>query len=257
MRRCDVPSIHATAWFWLLLDCHSRCDLDCCRVYRPWYQKMPQASRILVLAPHQDDEVLGCGGTVCLYSSRGAEVKVVYLGEAAIDSSVRDEETEGAAKHLGIKWWCSCKGDVGMAKSILAAMLDGWKPDIILVPSFSEAHPLHLEWAKVFADVSSINAEQWRLWLYEVWVPTPYNLVVDITPFAEQKRNALRCYDSQLQRYPLEDLIFGLDRAHAAACLRRIEYAEVFLELSSLALGNAMKAWRYFQHICHSTRKCL
>ena len=38
-------------------------------------------NRILVLAAHPDDEVLGCGGTIKKLSSKGCVVKVVFFSD--------------------------------------------------------------------------------------------------------------------------------------------------------------------------------
>ncbi len=43
-------------------------------------QPLPLTSgRIMVIAPHQDDETLGCGGLIALKRQRGAAVQVVFL----------------------------------------------------------------------------------------------------------------------------------------------------------------------------------
>ena len=38
---------------------------------------VPPRERVLVLAPHPDDEVLGCGGTILLHAAQGDAVHVV------------------------------------------------------------------------------------------------------------------------------------------------------------------------------------
>ena len=34
--------------------------------------------KILVIAAHPDDEVLGCGGTLAKYSKKGSKVKIIF-----------------------------------------------------------------------------------------------------------------------------------------------------------------------------------
>ena len=43
------------------------------------YIDKPDASKILTLAPHPDDDVLGCGGTLALYSEREHHTTVLSL----------------------------------------------------------------------------------------------------------------------------------------------------------------------------------
>ena len=39
----------------------------------------PANGRIVVLAPHMDDETLGCGGTIARHVRAGAQVTVIFL----------------------------------------------------------------------------------------------------------------------------------------------------------------------------------
>src|ERR1043166_7647856 len=47
----------------------------------------PQGKKIVVLAPHMDDEVIGCGGTLCKHVRNGAEVIVVYMTDGRYGST--------------------------------------------------------------------------------------------------------------------------------------------------------------------------
>ena len=66
-------------------------------------------NKILILAPHPDDEVLGCGGTIKKYSNRGEEVYLCIVTEAYTPDwseeflRERPKEIEEANKLLGIK----------------------------------------------------------------------------------------------------------------------------------------------------------
>ena len=45
----------------------------------PTIVKKPKGKNILVLAPHMDDEIIGCGGVICKHIQNGDSVAVVYF----------------------------------------------------------------------------------------------------------------------------------------------------------------------------------
>src|SRR5215471_17732082 len=82
----------------------------------------PQGRKIVVLAPHMDDEVIGCGGALYKHVRNGAEVTVVYMTDGRYGSSalhlltgaerkrregelieVRKREAQLAMETLGVK----------------------------------------------------------------------------------------------------------------------------------------------------------
>ena len=61
---------------------------------------------IMVIAPHPDDESIGCGGTICLHTAKGDHVSVVFLtsGELGLKHlppeeawKIREQEAAKAA----------------------------------------------------------------------------------------------------------------------------------------------------------------
>ena len=54
---------------------------------------IPKSMKILVVAAHPDDEVLGCGGTIARHSDAGDKVHVLIVGEGATSrQKIRDRE---------------------------------------------------------------------------------------------------------------------------------------------------------------------
>lgn len=77
---------------------------------------MPEMDRILVVAAHPDDEVLGCGGVIAKHAIKGNDVFVIILGEGVTsrdkqrDRNKREKDLQGlktqindAANILGAK----------------------------------------------------------------------------------------------------------------------------------------------------------
>jgi len=64
------------------------------------------AERVLVIAAHPDDEVLGCGATIARLAKEGAEVHIAILGEGVTS---RYEKGEKADRKLLEKLHAACR----------------------------------------------------------------------------------------------------------------------------------------------------
>ena len=68
-----------------------------------------RGERLLVIAPHPDDEAIGCGGLIALHGSEGRSVRVLVVtdgAEGSADPATRENETIAglqAAKRLGAR----------------------------------------------------------------------------------------------------------------------------------------------------------
>ncbi|MCY3966536.1 MAG: PIG-L family deacetylase, partial [Acidobacteria bacterium] len=125
------------------------------------------ARRVLVLAPHYDDEVLGCGGLILQLAAGGAKVACAFMsdGSGGVEgppegftedeySERRRAEADAAAKVLGIGSVEHLGSLLGLRDGSLASSLDRLtgsveelleqrKPDLLLAPSPLEATPDH------------------------------------------------------------------------------------------------------------------
>jgi LmbE family N-acetylglucosaminyl deacetylase len=199
---------------------------------------------VLVVAPHPDDESIGCGGTLRLHVERGDRVDVVFLtsGELGLEElepdearKVREDEAERAAAVLGLTrleflrhpdWFVGDALDTATADVV--RLVEELAPDRVFHPHALEAHPDHAAAALVVDRVSERVGRSFERVAFEVWTPmTEFDDVEDITRVVETKRAAVRTYASQLTKFRYDDAVDGLNRFRGALA-GHCEYAEVF-----------------------------
>lgn len=208
---------------------------------------MLEAKAVLVLAPHADDEVFGCGGALAIHAAAGCPVSVVVVSDgahAAADEAervrclaMREAESAAAAAILGYAapqfWRLPDRGvEYGEAliERLLAAITTSGA-DLVYAPALGEAHPDHrvLALAAVEA-LRRLAASQpdLRLAMYEIGVPLQPNLLLDITAQVERKAEAMRCFSSQLQVQPYDAHIAALNRYRTYTLPATVLAAEAF-----------------------------
>jgi LmbE family N-acetylglucosaminyl deacetylase len=206
----------------------------------------------LVIAPHPDDETIGCGGTLCLHAQRGGRAVVVFLtsGELGLKHlppeearRTREKEAEAAAVILGLSalhflrlpdWGCA--GAADRAAAALASILAAEAPELILLPHPADDHPDHrasLPIAGAALDGHPDLSPELRG--YEVWAPLPaFDYVEDITTVMDRKLRAVAAYPSQLESFRYDRAVSGLAE-YRGALAGRCDYAEVMAHLSPAA----------------------
>lgn len=186
---------------------------------------------ILCIAPHPDDEAIGCGGTLRHHVLKGDKVTVLFItsGEKGVHDEdvtaedaqfepfeithakqrVREREAGVCSQILGthnnIFWresdggfdvWFDPEGYVNKLHTVVEVT----NPHIIYAPHKDDNHPDHYgtsELVRVYCERKGTPCEIKR---YEVWTPSSsdYLVLEDITDVVDIKRSAIRCYKSQL-----------------------------------------------------------
>jgi N-acetylglucosamine malate deacetylase 1 len=200
----------------------------------------PAKSKVVVLAPHMDDEVLGCGGTIARHVKAGSDVTVVFLtdgrrGAGAFQTpdrhtpdpdgivSVRKAEAENAARILGVRNLVfldaedsRLRYDTRVANRLREVLL-GTRPEIVYLPFFLERHPDHRATNDVLLAAVSDGSIRFECRGYEVWTPLFPNCIVRIDETVELKQRALGCYVSQLAVHDYLHSGMGLNAYRAMA----------------------------------------
>lgn len=195
-----------------------------------------RAHSVLVLAPHPDDEVFGCGGAIAQHVASATPVHVIILsnGQAGGKSDIRQAESLEAAQVLGYGqpiFWDGIDREILYSESLVIRLIEFIEEnqiDLIYCPSELELHPDHRQTAFICTEILQRIGKTLRIAFYEVSAPLHPNCLLDITPYAQQKRMAMQCFSSQLQQQSYLEQISALNRYRTYTLAREIEAAEAF-----------------------------
>ena len=214
------------------------------------------ARAVLVLAPHPDDEVFGCGGAIAGHVRRGEPVSVVILthgegqahsGDDAAYMAVRQEESRRAAGVLGYgapAFWALPDRGVAYGEALIGRIVAAIREtgaDLVYAPSIFEMHPDHR--ALAMAAVESVRrvGASVRLAMYEVGVPLArVSVLLDISAEDGVKRQAMACFASQLVVQAYDEHIAALNRYRTYTLGQGVGAAEAFWVLTSEELSSVL-----------------
>lgn len=210
--------------------------------------------RVLVIAPHNDDEVLGVGGTIAKHVANGDEVTVceVTSGDKELWELIVTEAKD-AHQVLGVSDFECLHLPVVRLNVTDTIELNGKfekvvqkiKPEIVYIPHKGDMHSDHQETAnaamvalrpysnpqlKAIYAYETLSETEWNIPSVEnAFIPDTWN---DISEYIEIKMNAMRCYKSQLYNFPhprSEEAIEALAKLRGSTV--GVRYAESFMTI--------------------------
>ena len=219
-------------------------------------------TKILVLAAHPDDEVLGMGATIALHTSRGDDVRVVvvtdgsstqYPGDAATRAR-KEQEAVRAAAELGVEDYVHLDlPDMRLdtvahveLNGVVEEHVRGHEPEIVYTvqPDVNLDHRMLFD-AVAVATRPTPGHPVRRLLTYAPtssteWTPAAVNWFVpnwyvDVTETLERKVVAFAHYETERRDYPhprSERAIRAAASFHGSSC--GCEYAEPFVLVRGL-----------------------
>jgi LmbE family N-acetylglucosaminyl deacetylase len=207
--------------------------------------KIVPAERVLVLSPHHDDEVIGCGGTLLTYLDQHTEIVVVYMTDGRFgirpeDAWIRKEEARAVwGNYQKVTQLLLDFEDTKLAEhsleatDILANLLRDYKPDMIFTPWVLDLHTDHRSTSIILRDsLYESGIENCTVSSYEVMCPGYSNHSVNITKKMEEKLYFIDLYKSQHTYLSIKNTTVALNsfRGHLFR-LKAITYAEGFCVL--------------------------
>jgi LmbE family N-acetylglucosaminyl deacetylase len=206
----------------------------------------------IVLAPHPDDESIGCGGSIVKHTRAGSRVRVIFLTkggrgdfEGRFGEDYLNIRLDCARKALGIlgvkeyEFWEYKDRELVSAEKEIAGKLfqvvKDFSPSIIYAPSPFEIHPDHRA-AFSFA-WNLIRNMPLHLLLYETLVPLFPDTLVNITDEWQYKKRAVESYRTELYYNNYSGKVEGLNRYRTATLSKEVLYAEAFLSADAGVLS--------------------
>ena len=180
-------------------------------VLRPVRIQAPFGESMLVVAPHQDDETIGCGGAMALQRRTGRAVSIVVLNDGAIGHDdlgmerqelerLRNEESRRAAAVLDIPapsflGHADLQADAVRIAEEVAEILRSRKIDVVFTPFVLDTQPDHRRANYIVAE--ALRKVDWNIRVlgYEVWGFCIPNVIVAIDEVMELKLRALACFE--------------------------------------------------------------
>lgn len=169
--------------------------------------------RALVLAPHPDDEAIGCGGLLIRLQELGIATRVVL----ASDGSGAGELPEGTdairqaefmaslgtlGRDLEAELWRLPDGQLNAHEATLeahmAAAIDAFDATLLIAPWPGDMHPDHAALGQAALTCHRRCPLAQGVLFFEVWSPLPATHLLDVTAEWPRKQAALGCHATAL-----------------------------------------------------------
>ena len=218
--------------------------------------------RVVVLAPHPDDETLGAGGTIARHVAEGDEVHLIFMTETYPplwqegEKPKRQAEARAASKALGAAGATFAGFPTMRLNTVPAIELAGYligrfrelSPEVVYAPPVGDVNQDHeAVFQAALVACRSLPGNTVRRFLsYEIpptarfanpidaarWLP---NVYVDITAHIDRKLAAMKRYPSELRKPPHPRSLEGIRLyARERGLTLGIEYAEAFCLIREL-----------------------
>jgi LmbE family N-acetylglucosaminyl deacetylase len=213
---------------------------------------------VLVIAPHPDDETLGCGGTLLKHKQDGDDIHWLIMtgtdeqsGHSKEWMDQRSTEIEAIGNFFNfssthqLPFITATLDTVSLSDMIgeIKKVLDLVQPHIVYLPFQGDAHSDH----KVTFNASASALKWFRapsvesIRVYETPSETEVNIdhensnfnpnqFIEISPFLDQKIAALKVYESEFNEFPFprsEHMLRSLAAFRGSSC--GVDAAEAFM----------------------------
>lgn len=208
-------------------------------ILQPVPLKVEKLKKVLVLAPHQDDEIIGCGGTMLKLRELGSVIDVVYLTDGAelsnpINSIItRDQEASEVCNKLNAKKYNLGIDNInlglppGKIDELVQILNKKW--DLIFTVWPLDNPPKHRLCSYIVGKALKLSQYKGQVAFYAVHTNLLPNSYHDISDTINKKHQLLEVYKSQLKFQNYTHISKGLDAWNSK--LLEVSPKERFIEV--------------------------
>lgn len=197
---------------------------------------------VLVIAPHPDDETLGCGGLIAALVSKNIAVHTIFVTDGSSShrqspswpparlAQQRQAEAAAALEALGAgsqhRTFLGLKDaamparghpDYEAAMGIIVGILGDLRPSLVLAPWRRDSHRDHRDAWSMVRDALERSGQQpelleYTIWLEELGAPEDFPVAGEVETIrfedpnmVENKRRAIAAHQSQLGSLIVDD----------------------------------------------------
>ncbi len=214
-------------------------------------------NKVLVIAPHKDDEIIGPGGTLLKLIHNGDNVFVCVVTRGYPPMWSEEETAEGKKetylchKRMGIKeTYMLDFPAVTLEKEYkyklndkLCGVIAEVQPDIVFIPHYGDMQKDH----RIVAEAAMVALRPKykhvvkKIYIYETLSETGWNIpniqnefipntFIDITDYLEEKLECMKYYKSQLSEFPNARSLDAIEYlAKYRGALMNMNAAEAFM----------------------------
>lgn len=203
---------------------------------KPMELKIDTNDKCLIIAPHPDDESIGCGGILSLYPDNFEVVCLTYGN----DNSIRKAEMQKSMETSNIKFKMLSLKDKKINQGFdLFKNIDISNYDIIFIPYIYDQHKDHKSVSLLLYKLLQKGKykKNLKIAFYEVWstINMP-NYYVDISQVINQKEAKINAHSSQIATKEYTSKILGLNSYRGL--LKNLEACECFCVLDTKSFNN-------------------
>lgn len=176
----------------------------------------------LVFAPHNDDELLGAGGTILKLSKSGYDVTVCEVTAGPTSERIQAEAKQahqllgvGRSVFLNLPSCKLAELPKTQLNDVFCKLVREVKPEIVFIPHFGDMHldhrwvaegamvavrPLEAPFVRTVLAYETLSETEWNTpSVHNAFLP---NVWIDVSEELDGKLAAMSCYQSQLHPFP-------------------------------------------------------